>query len=120
MTLWLVERLQHEYLYQIDDRDFQRALAHFGDSKCFIHIKRNIKQSFVSMHCDINTLEVVEHSKLVRETPARLTNLVLLFMNFSHAPQLPSCLYHGIKTRAAVIYTLNIYTWPSFLFFFIP
>jgi hypothetical protein len=47
-----------------EDRTFLRALAHFIATKYFIKAIWN--GLFVSIYCDINTLEVVEHSRSER------------------------------------------------------
>jgi hypothetical protein len=49
-----------------EDRDFLWTLTHFITSKLFY--KSNIKQLLVSIYCDINTLEVVEHLRSQRNT----------------------------------------------------
>jgi hypothetical protein len=60
--------------------------------QCKIFYKSNIKWSLVSVHWDINILEVVEHSRSQRNTQLHL----VFFSNFSHALGLPLCLYHII------------------------
>ena len=44
-----------------------------------IYYKSNIKRSFMSVYCDIKTLEGVEHSKSKRNTQLRLMFLSMLF-----------------------------------------
>jgi hypothetical protein len=71
----------------------QRFSAH----ACIFHrfkifYKSNIKRSLVSIYCDINTLEVVEHLRSQRNTCL----CIVFLLNFSSALQLPSCLYYSI------------------------